>query len=53
MEDSTPLDVTTQAVSETVKAAWQSNLALLKVRLRCTWAPLATGAVQLVSSVSW
>lgn len=52
-EDTAPRDIDTTAVSQTVRSAWQSGLILLKVRLRATWSPLATGAVQLVSSVSW
>ena len=46
-------NIDTQAVAETVKSAWQANLLVLKIRLRCTWGPLQTGAVQLISSVSW
>lgn len=36
-----------------VKSAWQSNLILLKLRLRCTWAPLSTAAIQKIDSVTW
>jgi hypothetical protein len=53
MESTTPLDITTAAVATSVKTAWQTGLLLLKVRLRCTWAPLASAAVQKVTSVTW
>jgi hypothetical protein len=46
-------NIDTNAVAETVKSAWQSDLLVLKVRLRCCWGKLAAGAVQLISSVSW
>ena len=46
-------NIDTGAVAETVKSAWQSDLLVLKVRLRTIWAPLATGAVQMISSVTW
>lgn len=45
--------IDTAAVAETVKAAWQSNLVLLKLRLRTTWAPLAAAAVQMIDSATW
>jgi hypothetical protein len=51
--DDAHANIDTAAVSETVKSAWQADLLALKVRLRTIWAPLATGAVQMISSVTW
>lgn len=53
MEDTSPRNIDTQAVSEIAKSAWQSALLLLKVRLRCTWRVLDPAAVQQINSVSW
>jgi hypothetical protein len=53
LDDSSPRDIDTTAVAATVKSAWQSNLVLLKLRLRCTWAPLASAAVQKIVAISW
>jgi hypothetical protein len=36
-----------------VKSAWQADLLVLRLRLRATWAPLATAAVQKITSVTW
>jgi hypothetical protein len=46
-------NIDSDAVSETVKSAWQADLLVLKIRLRCCWGKLAAGAVQMISSVSW
>lgn len=53
MEDTSPRDIDTTAVSQTVVSAFQAGLLLLKLRLRCTWAPLAAAAVQKIESVTW
>ncbi len=53
MADDARDSIDTDAVSEVVKAAWQTNLILLKLRLRCTWAPLASAAVQKIESCTW
>jgi hypothetical protein len=46
-------NIDTAAVSETVKSAWQAGLLLLKLRLRCTWKPLADAAIQKITSTTW
>lgn len=53
MADDAHDNIDSTAVSETVKSAWQAGLLLLKCRMRCQWASLQSGAVQLVSSVTW
>jgi hypothetical protein len=45
--------IDTDAVSETVKSAYQVDMFVMKLRLRTFWAPLKTGAVQLISAVTW
>jgi hypothetical protein len=47
------LDTTTVA-TQTVRAAYQCDLIVLKCRIRAAWGPLVTsGAVQLITSISW
>jgi hypothetical protein len=53
MADDAHANIDTDAVSESVRTAFQTNLLVLKLRLRTVWAPLATGAVQMVESVTW
>ncbi|WP_256806330.1 hypothetical protein [Bradyrhizobium sp. Bra64] len=56
-ESATPLPISTAATPNTVAApvlsAWQENLLMLKVRLRCCWGVLVPGAVQVVQGVTW
>jgi hypothetical protein len=50
-----PISVTgsPSVVSAPVRSAWQANLLFLRLRLKCAWAPLSTGMVQVVNSVTW
>lgn len=56
-ESATPLPLSTVATPNSVAApvlnAYQQNLMLLKLRLRCCWGVLVPGAVQAVNGAVW
>jgi hypothetical protein len=54
-ENTTPLDITTAGVaSGTVRSAFQTDTAVLRVRTNCAWGSLVNpGAVQFISSTTW
>ncbi len=56
-ESATPAAIGTagspNTVAAPVRSAWQENLLLLKLRMKCCWGVLVPGAVQVVTGVAW
>jgi hypothetical protein len=52
-EDTTPLDITTAAVSATVKSLWQSDLVGLRVTSRIAWGLRAAGGLAWLTATGW
>jgi hypothetical protein len=57
MEDTSPAAIgtagTPNVVAAPVLSAWQQNLLLLKLILRCSWTVRAPGMVQVINSATW
>ena len=55
MESAAPVgDIDAAAVAASnIRSLWQENLLAVRLRLRCSWAPLAAAAVQKVVAVTW
>jgi hypothetical protein len=54
-EDTSPaqLGLAPDVVSSPARSICQHDLIALRLRQKCCWASLATGAVQVVNSVTW
>jgi hypothetical protein len=57
MEDSAPAQISTvgspNTIAGNVLSAYQANLLLLRLILKCSWTTRAPGMVQLISSATW
>lgn len=57
MDDSAPAQISTvgspNTIAGNVLSAYQANLILLKLILRCSWTTRAPGMVQVINSATW